>query len=336
MTSTSSPGAGPSSIPLYVVDGVGTVWDAQAAATIHCAHDISGLRTGTLPGVQQQNGFLGLPVTLMPEETALLVTKGLGHVVPVPSAIVPPSRELVAQRTAQRVARSRALAERMRADEEARVEASKAKFEAAGEKARAKREERARKKAEAARAAALAAGEEIPADVVAVLSGTAAPAAAKPAQAAQPPPTPTAENSNIFTVVPGVPVLDALVPRTTEPPPLPTPHFPFPAAVRDSALADAFGALHARGYRMGLGPRFGGEWLVYPGDYLRYHAHFTSQVIVRDDPIRPAEIVAWGRLGTGTKKAGLLCCWDDGKTGEQAVDGPGEVEFYSLEWANFG
>lgn len=223
----------------------------------------------------------------------------------------------------------------MRADEEARAVASKAKFEAAGEKARIKREERARKKAEAAKAAALAAGEEVPADVEAILSGTTAPPEPTPPPAAALP-TPTAENSNIFTVVPGAPVLDALVPRASEPAPLPTASFPFLAAVRDSALADTFGALHSAGYRMGLGPRFGGEWLIYPGDYLRYHAHFTSQVIVRDDPIKPAEIVAWGRLGTGTKKAGLLCCWDDGKTGDEKVDGPGEVEFYSLEWANFG
>lgn len=105
--------------------------------------------------------------------------------------------------------------------------------------------------------------------------------------------------------------------------------------------------------------------MVYPGDYLRYHAHFTSQVLVRDEPIRPGEIVAWGRLGTGTKKAGLICCWDDGvRAGVgngkgEVLDGvgqgddegkeggrrggklelemdEGEVEFYSLEWANFG
>lgn len=50
---------------------VGTV-----AATLHCVHNISGLRAGTLPGVSQQNGFLGLPVTLMQEETAYLVMQG--------------------------------------------------------------------------------------------------------------------------------------------------------------------------------------------------------------------------------------------------------------------
>jgi tRNA-splicing endonuclease subunit Sen34 len=92
---------------------------------------------------------------------------------------------------------------------------------------------------------------------------------------------------------------------------------------------------------MGLGPRFGGEYLVYPGDYLRYHAHFTSQVLVRDEPIKPTEIVAWGRLGTGTKKAGLICCWDDDHDDDAAEFEPsgekdGQVEYYSLEWASFG
>ena len=169
---------------------------------------------------------------------------------------------------------------------------------------------------------------------------------------------------------------------------LPHPLFPFPQTARDHALLSTFSTLHERGYRIGLGPRFGGEYLVYPGDYLRYHAHFTTQILVRDEPIKPGEIVAWGRLGTGTKKAGLICCWDDEKRptseasesskGETsaspqaqdnqlldgdglqrsqvragAVDdlhledwtlrgdveediGEGAVEFYSLEWANFG
>jgi tRNA-splicing endonuclease subunit Sen34 len=107
-------------------------------------------------------------------------------------------------------------------------------------------------------------------------------------------------------------------------------------SIRDIALVATFMSLAEQDYRIGLGPRFGGEYLIYPGDYLRYHAHFTSQVIVRQDPIKPTEIVAWGRLGTGTKKAGLLCCWDDGEEQDSKEAGEGEVEYYSLEWANFG
>jgi tRNA-splicing endonuclease subunit Sen34 len=230
----------------------------------------------------------------------------------------------------------------MRADDAVKSKAQKAKAlnasGAGGDKARLKREERGRKRAEAARTAALAAGADEAVvhkayeEAIAALS---APVAKKEEHEHEVVlPAPTAENSNIFTVVAGTPVLPDLTPRT--PATLASPAFPFPATLRDAAVADAFSALHERGLRMGLGPRFGGEYLVYPGDYLRYHAHFTSQVIVRDEPIRPAELVAWGRLGTGTKKAGLLCCWDDGGSGEEEAKGKGEVEFYSLEWANFG
>jgi len=148
----------------------------------------------------------------------------------------------------------------------------------------------------------------------------------------------TFSSTGHFHIVPAVPTFPRLVfgdPITT----LPHTLFPFPSTSRDRALVDTFSALHERGYRMGLGPRFGGEYLVYPGDYLRYHAHFTSQVVVRDEPIKPTQIVAWGRLGTGTKKAGLICCWDDGGRSEGMAEekgDKGEVEFYSLEWANFG
>lgn len=51
--------------------------DVIVAATLHCVHGVSGLRAGTLPGVSSQNVFLGLPVTLMQEETAWLVQQGV-------------------------------------------------------------------------------------------------------------------------------------------------------------------------------------------------------------------------------------------------------------------
>ena len=64
------------------------------------------------------------------------------------------------------------------------------------------------------------------------------------------------------------------------------------------------------------------------GDPLRFHSHFSASVI--DSPtctLRPMEIVAHGRLGTGTKKAHLLCGWDDAKQ---------EVWYLSVEWSGFG
>ena len=67
---------------------------------------------------------------------------------------------------------------------------------------------------------------------------------------------------------------------------------------------------------------------TYLGDPLRYHSHFVATV--HESPefaIRPMEIVAHGRLGTATKKAHLLCGYDEAKQ---------EVSYYSIEWAGFG
>ncbi|OXG15080.1 tRNA-splicing endonuclease subunit Sen34 [Cryptococcus neoformans Ze90-1] len=327
----------PQSIPLYLVNGVATVWDAQTAATLHCVHNVSGLRAGTLPGVAQQNGFLGLPLTLMQEETAYLVTQGIAHLVPLDPSPSPPSEETVKAHTAARIARLKALEEKTREAEAKRQEESRKAFDKGGEKARLKREARARAQAEKARES----GEGLFEEGVNAKENITAPIAGSPAKTK----TKTTETKHVptpghFHIVPSHPVLSQHPSGSQSITSLPHPLFPFPTTPRQHALLGVFSKLQSLSYRVGLGPRFGGEWLIYPGDYLRYHAHFTSQVIVRDEPIKPTEIVAWGRLGTGTKKAGLICCWDDGKREEgqdnQEEEKEEDVEFYSLEWANFG
>lgn len=324
---------------LYLVNGVATVWDAQTAATLHCVHNVSGLRAGTLPGVAQQNGFLGLPLTLMQEEAAYLVTQGIAHLVPLDPSPSPPSEETVKAHTAARIARLKALEEKTREAEAKRQEESRKAFDKGGEKARLKREARARAQAEKARESGEGQFEEginAKENITAPIAGSPAKTKTK-TKATETKYVPTPGH---FHIVPSHPVLSQHPSGSQSITSLPHPLFPFPTTPRQHALLGVFSKLQSLSYRVGLGPRFGGEWLIYPGDYLRYHAHFTSQVIVRDEPIKPTEIVAWGRLGTGTKKAGLICCWDDGKREEgqdnQEEEKEEDVEFYSLEWANFG
>jgi len=329
-----------------------------------------------LPGVSQQNAFLGLPMTLMREETAYLVSTGIAHLVPLSRPSLP-SDEDVARHTAARVARIRAMEERRRLASEQKAAEGEVAFERGGDKARAKREARAKAKAEklaaqlaraegiakggeedgslfeqaaaedsdrkAAEAVTTARGDQPKDSAVPVSTATTAASTTTAGAASTSTSTPEAGSHGYFLTVPATPHFPALSQGETI---TSIPHrlFPFPTLARDRGLIGTFKSLASQGYRVGLGPRFGGEYLVYPGDYLRYHAHFTSQVLVRDEPLKPTEIVAWGRLGTGTKKAGLICCWDDGVRGDAAVDEgfvegaeqKGEVEFYSLEWANFG
>lgn len=124
-----------------------------------------------------------------------------------------------------------------------------------------------------------------------------------------------------------------------------------PANLQERARCGVFRGLWEQGFYMGVGIRFGGEYLVYPGafllfigfqfhnsrsakwacllgDPLRYHSHFVATVLESPTTmLRPMEIVAHGRLGTATKKSHLLCGWDDEKK---------EVSYLSIEWAGFG
>ncbi|KAF8321580.1 tRNA-intron endonuclease catalytic domain-like protein [Clavulina sp. PMI_390] len=102
----------------------------------------------------------------------------------------------------------------------------------------------------------------------------------------------------------------------------------YPSTQAERAKCAVFRDLHRQGYWMGGGLKFGGDWLVYPGDSLRYHSHFVATVFpTPTSSLRPMEIVALGRLGTATKKSHLLCGWDETT---------GKVDYYSIEWAGFG
>jgi tRNA-splicing endonuclease subunit Sen34 len=136
----------------------------------------------------------------------------------------------------------------------------------------------------------------------------------------------------------------------------------YPSNAEERARCEVFRDLWEKGYYMGGGSKFGGDWLVYPGacalftlsislhpsshilssntcvyacmrapmtgDPLRYHSHFVATVQTSPSaPLRPMEVVAHGRLGTATKKAHLLCGWDPESR---------EVTYFSIEWAGFG
>lgn len=123
----------------------------------------------------------------------------------------------------------------------------------------------------------------------------------------------------------------------------------YPTSPVQEARCKVFEDLWRRGFYMGGGIRFGGDFLVYPGsssflflqlldlvltsplcsgDPLRYHSHFTLTVLATPTTsIMPLDLVAYGRLATAVKKAHLLAAWNDEK---------GEAEYASLEWAAFG
>lgn len=83
--------------------------------------------------------------------------------------------------------------------------------------------------------------------------------------------------------------------------------------------------LHEKGYFLSPGIRFGGQFLAYPGDPLRFHSHHTAIGFENDEEFGVLDIVGGGRLGTAVKK-----CWVVGAENDE------EYRAYSVEWAGFG
>ncbi|KAF7322849.1 tRNA-splicing endonuclease subunit Sen34 [Mycena chlorophos] len=295
-------------IPLRVANKKAYVWDVQGRfcssqhrlshlasadiAALRSQHRICGLFSGTLPHLSQQNVFLGVPMVLMPEEVVLLVENDAVVLVDDPNAHIQPSLEQL-----------------QRWGSEDKESARPAR----------KRKERELKKAAKAKAAAAAA------------------AAADDLLAPEPEPEDTPSASQIdgqYTVlIPasassfewydpsacGYTTLDAAKAAGI---------WDYPSNLHERAKCGVFRGLWEQGMFLGIGIKFGGDYLVYPGDPLRYHAHFSATVL--DSPtaaLTPMEIVAHGRLGTVTKKAHLLCGWDDEKK---------QASYLTIEWAGFG
>jgi len=84
-----------------------------------------------------------------------------------------------------------------------------------------------------------------------------------------------------------------------------------------------FMELRNRGYWLSSGIKFGGDYVAYPGDPLRFHSHFIVSVITTS--ISMADLVAWGRLATGVKKSQLIAGASDTK----------ETVFFTVNWGGF-
>ncbi|KAH9174198.1 tRNA-intron endonuclease catalytic domain-like protein [Lactarius sanguifluus] len=304
-------------IPIHVSNQTALVWDVDHVATLRSEHRICGVLSGTLPHLSQQNIFLGVPLVLVPEELVLLVEKQLATIVHDPAAHHPATPAQLESWDAQR---QRGIAHQVheagRRKGEDRVPAA---MEAAAQQKRAERD--ARRQRQQLVEAAEDAGPG-PAN------NTPAPAPAPPSTTTDAPP------AAVYTV--SVPTTSAAfawyAPAAHEYETLDAAReagvWTYPATEEERARCEVFRDLWEKGYYLGGGSKFGGDWLVYPGDPLRYHSHFVATVQASPTaPLRPMEIVAHGRLGTATKKAHLLCGWDPASR---------EVTYISVEWAGFG
>jgi hypothetical protein len=70
--------------------------------------------------------------------------------------------------------------------------------------------------------------------------------------------------------------------------------------------AQVYRALWARGFYITSGSGFGADYLAYPGDPLRHHAHLIVHVARPGRPMRAAELACAARLANSVKKTAVL------------------------------
>ncbi|KAG9019600.1 tRNA-splicing endonuclease subunit [Tulasnella sp. 427] len=321
-------------IPIHVSNKKAYIWDVESAEIVRTKHHITGLLTGTLPSLAQQNVFLGLPLSLMAEEAVYLVEKGVAVLLDNASAntIPPSSAELAEWRKG--VVDYRTASQDHLAKLRKEKEVSKGKQDT--EEAQRKRMAREARKKSAPASDPLHSTAEGNSEVP-LTTTTAAEELFVPNEEETTPHQAKAKDDKkaedtSYTV---------LIPSTTEDHPWFQPPvyetidaakeagvWTYPSTPIERAKCAVYKDLIDQGYFLGGGLKFGGDWLVYPGDQLRYHSHFVATVFLTSiTKLTPMQIVAYGRLGTVTKKAHLLCGWDEET---------GKVDYYSIEWAYFG
>ncbi|XP_038051932.1 tRNA-splicing endonuclease subunit Sen34-like [Patiria miniata] len=96
----------------------------------------------------------------------------------------------------------------------------------------------------------------------------------------------------------------------------------YPRTQQEILKYRVFRDLWETGYYLTSGCKFGGDFLVYPGDPFLYHSYFIAVCVPHDKPLSPLELITYGRLGTNVKKTVILC----------SVDEEDEVVYTSLQW----
>ncbi|KAF2459241.1 hypothetical protein BDY21DRAFT_283197 [Lineolata rhizophorae] len=298
----------PTPIPISFVAGRYLLYDSNAITFLRREHRICGVLIGTLPQAPSQNVFLGVPLELMPEEARLLVENNVGYLVDDVKAHL---TGLGSMSKGERAKYFKFIQE-----QEASV------TRAAQQKSLRSKERTLRKKAAKAQASEVGKGEA--ANVIGINrtdsterseEGSILPSDLSPIPSSLRPPARTGG----YHVTP-----------TTSDPPVPPPP-PSDNALPLIAVPPSyplFEHLHARGYFISPGLRFGCQYMVYPGDSLRYHSHFLASGLGWNEEFSLLDLVAGGRLGTGVKKGYLI-----GGQVEEEEKHSDRVKTFCIEWA---
>ncbi|KAI5457212.1 PAXNEB protein-domain-containing protein [Mariannaea sp. PMI_226] len=267
------------------------VFDADSASLLRCHENVNGTLAGTAPQQPTQNIFLSLPVELRPEEAEALVKRNIAYLVD----------DVIAHQAVLRNSRSE--------ERKAYLDSLRTRKQAAQKVLTEKTAKRAAEMAEKRGVALSRSRKQGSIDVddhVILPSKSSKPSTRQPDSMFKPlGVTPTSSGALIS------PANDEML-EVVKPEEGPLCLF-----------------LLSNGYYMTPGLRFGAKYSVYPGDPLRFHAHFMASQFEWDEEITVLDIVTGGRLATAVKKSFLI----GGQQPPSSLLPKSQVRTFCIEWA---
>lgn len=98
----------------------------------------------------------------------------------------------------------------------------------------------------------------------------------------------------------------------------------YPSSEKEKLRYAVYKDLWEKNYYITAGVKFGGDFLVYEGDPLKYHALFIIVCLTHGQRFQGFDLVVYGRLGHQVKKTVALASWNAN----------GGIEYISLSWEN--
>ncbi|KAK3580028.1 hypothetical protein CHS0354_030929 [Potamilus streckersoni] len=225
-----------SKVKLHLCNGQCFIWNANDADVLRQEFHCVGSLVGCLPRAPRQNTHLGLPLQLLPEETTLLLEKGVAELVSTADTLFDPNEKLIEEFKAHRKSSYCQQIELFRAERKKEILQNLPKII---EGKRAKRQKMLEEKHEA--------GETVDKEV-----------------------NEDEEEFNVDKItIPPVPEHHALVQLYTESPYIVTgqsspPLWSYPSTDQERLRYSVFKDLWEKGYFITSGSKFGGDFLVYP------------------------------------------------------------------------
>ncbi|XP_035229014.1 tRNA-splicing endonuclease subunit Sen34-like [Stegodyphus dumicola] len=97
----------------------------------------------------------------------------------------------------------------------------------------------------------------------------------------------------------------------------------YPSSDTENLRYSVFRDLWEKDYYITGGSKFGGDFLAYEGDPLKYHALYIVICITNTTEFQATDIVTYGRLGHQVKKTVVLA----------SLNEAGNIVYISLNWA---